>query len=454
MITHRTIKGEAFCILFLFLCGCISNSGYENTRLIETQMNAAKKTKKFEKAFEEIVADEEMPFIFSIDEQAAELLPAADKEIYETLPAYITTLVLIQEKYVRSVSTEDLSEASLKGMCAALDDYCDFLTEEEYASLKRETNGEYSGIGLVVGVHDGYLTVIAPIEGSPSDKAGIKAGDRVIKVNDIVVSDLELFEAVEYLRGESGSEVSLTIKRRSVAELIDVTLMRGMIEIQSVKPMRLLRGDIAYVRMIEFDAHASELLEEELERVEEGNARALILDLRNNPGGLLSAGVEVAHYFLDKNEIIVTAQGREAEEVLRVVANGERICPDIPIAVLINQGSASASEIIAAAIRDHGHGLIVGERSFGKGSVQMVIPFKNKTAIRLTVAMYFTPNGECIDKQGIEPDVEVEHAFVDKTLVSDDPYSEAYLLNDKQIIAALDVLDKAIAQRGDVRNAA
>jgi carboxyl-terminal processing protease len=433
--------------LSFFVCSCASRSGFENSDLLKGQRETARETERFEEALQEIVVEDEMPFVFDVDLDALSSLPEADKEVYQTLPLYTTVLALIKSKYVKDVSSQELLHSALKGMCWALDDNCEFLNEQEYIELKKETNGTYGGIGLVVNFKDGLLTVIAPLRGSPADKAGIKSGDSIVKIDDTLVNDLELFEAVELLRGEAGSKVNLTCKRRGQRALIEAEITRAWIEIESVKEMRLLPPNIAYIRVIEFDSNAPERLKKELKTLRDAKARGLILDLRDNPGGLLSSGIDIAHYFLNKGDLILSVQEREGKEVLRVVGSGARQCPDIPIVVLLNGGSASASEIMAAVIRDHGYGRIVGETSYGKGSVQMVIPFKDKTALRFTTAMYYTPNGTCIDQEGITPDVEVAQSFIDENKIFADQESVECLMNDNQIVTAVATLEKMIVEK-------
>ncbi len=445
----RSIKrGMGAAVFAIVVCGCAAHNGLENSDLLKNQREAVRETERFEEAMEEVVIEDEMPFVFEVDANALNALPPADKEVYETLPLYTTVLALIKTKYVKDVSSKELLHSALKGMCWALDDYCEFLNEEEYIALRKETDGTYGGIGLVVNFKNGILTVIAPLEGAPAAKAGIKAGDSIIKIDDTLVNDLELFEAVELLRGEPGSKVHITCKRKGLRELIETEITREWIEIESVEAMRMLTQDIAYIRLIEFDSNAPRRLKEELKNLDENKVRGLVLDLRDNPGGLLSSGIEIAHYFLKKNELILSVRERGGKEVLRVVGNGARQCPDIPIVVIQNKGSASAAEIIAAVIRDHGYGRIVGETSYGKGSVQMVVPFKDKTALRLTTAMYFTPRGTCIDEEGIVPDVEVPLTYRDEKKEFSDSESVECLLNDNQVVTAVATLEKMIAERG------
>ncbi|MFC1809755.1 S41 family peptidase [Candidatus Omnitrophota bacterium] len=400
-------------------------------------------------ATEEIIVKQAIPFLFEVDPQMLQSKTKEDREFFNELPLYATALALIKQSYVEDVPIKDLIHASLKGACSSLDSFSEFLTEEEYAALKKGTKGKYGGVGLVVSIRKGELVVIAPLEGSPAYKAGITSGDVIIKIDDTFVTDIAFQEAINQLRGEEGSKVNLVLKRKGIRNFVVREIERELIEIESVKEIKFLPGNIAYLRVIEFDKKAPRLIRKQLKKVKKEKARGLILDLRNNPGGLLKAGTKIAHYFLNKDELIVYAKNRNGDEILRVVANGKKRCPDIPIIVLLNKGSASASEVIAAAIRDNDHGLIAGETSFGKGSIQMVVPFQDKTAIRLTTAMYYTPKGMRVDRQGIVPDIEVPLTYINKLDMQGDIESEEYLLNDNQIVTALNVVKGVLLSKED-----
>ncbi len=318
----------------------------------------------------------------------------------------------IRSGYVEELSDSELLEYAIKGMIAELDPHSAYLDEESFEDLQVNTSGEFGGIGIEVGMENGFVKVISPIDDTPAAKAGIEAGDLIIRLDGKPVKGMSLSEAVEIMRGPKDSELDLTIVREGVEQPIELTLTRDVIKVRSVRT-RLLEEDYAYVRIAQFQTGTGRDMIEELEKMREENdeLKGIILDLRNNPGGVLQASVDVADAFLDSGLVVYT-EGRLENSDTRYYANSGDIAEDIPIVVLINDGSASASEIVAGALQDHGRALVLGTRSFGKGSVQTVVPISETRAIKLTTALYFTPEGRSIQAQGIVPDVTVERAKV------------------------------------------
>lgn len=318
----------------------------------------------------------------------------------------------IRSGYVEELSDSELLEYAIKGMIAELDPHSAYLDEESFEDLQVNTSGEFGGIGIEVGMENGFVKVISPIDDTPAAKAGIEAGDLIIRLDGKPVKGMSLSEAVEIMRGPKDSELDLTIVREGVEQPIELTLTRDVIKVRSVRT-RLLEEDYAYVRIAQFQTGTGRDMIEELEKMREDNPelKGIILDLRNNPGGVLQSSVDVADAFLDSGLVVYT-EGRLENSDTRYYANSGDIAEDIPIVVLINDGSASAAEIVAGALQDHGRALVLGTRSFGKGSVQTVVPISETRAIKLTTALYFTPDGRSIQAQGIVPDVTVERAKV------------------------------------------
>jgi len=324
----------------------------------------------------------------------------------------LLTEVLLQVKkhYVEEHTYDELMQGALKGLLQSLDPHSVFMDADEYKDMKEDTQGEYGGIGIHIGLRDGILTVIAPIEDTPGFRAGLQSGDKIVEINGERTMGISMREAVTKLRGPKGEKVVISVLSEDDPEPREVEIVRDVIEVPCVKGSRIVRDGIAYVRITQFAAPTTEMLRGELEELKEEGMKALVLDLRSNPGGLLREAILVAEMFLEKDSMIVSTKGRTG-----LTKSGERKAKnddpylDIPIAVLINGGSASASEIVAGALQDHQRAILVGETSFGKGSVQSVIACRTdaKSAIRLTTAHYYTPNGRLIHEIGIDPDVPV-----------------------------------------------
>jgi len=336
---------------------------------------------------------------------------AATREAYEKLKLFADVLDIVEKNYVEEVKTEDLIYGSIKGMLETLDPHSSFMTPDDFKELQVETKGVFSGIGIEITLKDGVLTVVSPIEGTPADKAGLKAGDRILKIDGKTTKNMSLTEAVKKLRGPRGTKVTISILREGWAEVKDFALVRDVIPIHSVKHKTMEEG-YGYVRIINFQDKTSQDLKSALDDLEQQNKplKGLILDLRNNPGGLLDQAVRVADEFIEEG-IVVYTDGRIKSQNVRFTAHGGEKPHPYPIIILVNEGSASASEIVAGALQDHKKAIILGAQTFGKGSVQTVIPLDDGSGLRLTTARYYTPGGRSIQAKGITPDIIVASQF-------------------------------------------
>ena len=335
---------------------------------------------------------------------------------YEDLEIFSDALGIVQSEYVKEVSTETLVYGALQGMLNELDAHSQFMVPDVYKELKVETEGHFGGLGIVISLDENkLLTVVSPIEDTPASRAGILAGDRIIEIEGESTHGLVLEEAVKMLRGPKGSKITITVLRLHEnddkfleSEKLEFTLVRDDIKIPSVKE-KMLENDIAYIRLAEFNERSARDLQKKIKEMSSNGMRSLVLDLRLNPGGLLNVAVEVADIFLDKGKLIVYTESRSEDQNMKFKAKQEPlIAADIPIVVLVNSGSASASEIVAGALRDWRRAVILGENTFGKGSVQSIIPLNDGSALRLTTAEYLTPDGHSIDGVGIVPDIVVK----------------------------------------------
>jgi carboxyl-terminal processing protease len=341
---------------------------------------------------------------------------SGSKDTYEELETFASILAIVQRHYVDEVSSHDLVEGAVKGMVSSLDPHSSYLTPEGYKELQIETHGEFGGLGIELTVRDSLLTIVTPIDGTPAWRAGIKPGDQIIKIGDDMTMDMPLQAAVDKMRGKPGSKVKLSLKRKGVNNLVDVELTREVIHIKSVRGARLVDGKWAYVRLTGFQDGSSDELVEALDKLDKekgkGGVEGIILDLRYNPGGLLTQAVSISDLFLDAG-LIVRVNGRMESQTTSYFAKADGTRRMVPMIVMVNEGSASASEIVAGAMQDHRRALIVGIKSFGKGSVQTILPLGDDTALRLTTARYYTPSGRSIHEHGIDPDVVVEAAKFD-----------------------------------------
>jgi carboxyl-terminal processing protease len=331
----------------------------------------------------------------------------AIEDTYEKLKLFTEILSLVQSHYVEEINSKEVIYGAVKGMLETLDPHSAFMPPEAFKEMQVETQGSFGGLGIEITVKDRMLTVVAPIEGTPADRAGLHSGDRIVRIEQEPTKDMTLAEAVRKLRGPKGTKVTIGILREGVAEPLEVTLVREVIEVKSVRSKTLGDG-ILYARLASFQERSAKDLEQALEQGVKGGATALILDLRNDPGGLLNQAVAVSGMFLDKGQLIVYTQGRQKNQDMRFSADAPHTFPKLPMVVLVNGGSASASEIVAGALQDWKRAVLLGTKTFGKGSVQTVIPLSDGSGLRLTTAKYFTPKGRSIHGLGIVPDIVVE----------------------------------------------
>jgi len=330
----------------------------------------------------------------------------AEGEGYEELKIFTEAISMVKKNYVEDVKTKDLVYGAIKGMLNSLDPHSSFLSPEAYKEMQAETKGEFGGIGIQIGIKDGMLTVIAPIEDTPAYRAGIKAGDKIMKVNNEFTKDMSLHDAVDKMRGAPKTSVIITILREGWKETKDFTLVREIIKVKSVKS-KLLEDGIGYVKINQFQEQTAADLSTALEKLTQEKMNSLILDLRNNPGGLLNSAVGVTSQFLPPGKLVVYIKGKKGEKT-DYNTTEDKPNYNIPMIALVNEGSASASEIVAGALKDWNRAVILGAKTFGKGSVQSVIPLSDGSGLRLTTAVYYTPKGTSIQATGIVPDIVVK----------------------------------------------
>jgi carboxyl-terminal processing protease len=342
-------------------------------------------------------------------ETAAGAEQAGEDSPYEMYTLFSKVVEQVRANYVDGEKStyEDLIHGALKGMLQSLDPHSQFMDEESFTAMKEDTAGKFGGLGITIGVKDAVLTVIAPMEDTPAFRAGLLSGDKIIEIDGDSTDGLALEDAVKKLRGDPGTEVKIKIFRPKTQLVKEFTLERAIINVPSIKDARMLDGGIGYVRMLQFGESTADDLQAELDKLEGQGLRAFVLDLRSNPGGLLTSAVDVSQKFLKRGDLIVFTRGRDNRMERSYRARARDTFPNVPMVVLINGYSASASEIVAGALQDNRRAVLVGEKSFGKGSVQSVLPQDGGTAIRLTTAKYYTPSERVIHENGIEPDVVV-----------------------------------------------
>ena len=352
---------------------------------------------------------------------------SANDEIYKKIDVFSEVLDKINNEFVDDIDQNEIMDAAINGVLQSLDPYSAYLSPEMLKEMQTETSGQFGGLGIEVGMEAGVVKVISPIDNSPADRAGVKAGDYIVKINEIQVQGKSLTEAVEIMRGPVGSEIEITVRRKGVKKALIFNITREIIKIESVKS-NVLDNTIGYIRLTSFNENSSDQIKSKIKELNKNEKiKGYILDLRNNPGGLLSQAVKISDFFLDQGEIVST-KGRKSSENKKWFAKDGDLIDGKNLIVLINYGSASASEIVAGALKDHKRAILVGENSYGKGSVQSVIPLQNRGAIRLTISKYYLPSGKSISEVGVTPDIEVAEGSDDFKINSE---------NDNQLEFAL-----------------
>ncbi|MFH0935961.1 MAG: S41 family peptidase [Candidatus Omnitrophota bacterium] len=337
------------------------------------------------------------------------------EDLYRQVELFSDSLAIVRTDYVDETNAKDLIYGALKGMLASLDPHSQFMDPETYNELKVDTEGKFGGLGIEITLKDGLLTVVTPLEDTPAWRAGMKANDRIVKIDEELTRDMTLTDAVKKLRGKPGTSVNLSVLRESENKIIDFKVVRDVIKIKDIKEARILEQGIAYIRLSEFRENTPKDLDKALKGLANSGMRALVFDLRNNPGGLLDVAVKVAGKFVEKGKKVVYTKGRQPSQNMEFLADTDNPLLELPMVVLINEGSASGSEIVAACLQDYKRAIVVGMKSFGKGSVQSVIPLNDGSAIRLTTSRYFTPSDKVIHEKGVEPDITVEEGKIEIT---------------------------------------
>ena len=354
-----------------------------------------------------------------------------DENIYKKIDLFSEVLDKINKEFVDEVNQSEVIDAAINGVLQSLDPYSSYMSPEMFENMQTETSGKFGGLGIEVGMESGVVKVISPIDNSPASRVGIKAGDYIVKINDIQVQGKSLTEAVDLMRGPVGTDIEITVRRVGEKKAIIFNITREIIEIESVKS-KIIEEKIGYLRLTSFNENSSEQIKKKIKEIKkEKKVKGYILDLRNNPGGLLSQAIRISDFFLDYGEIVSTKSKKSSENRKWFSKKGDLIDGKTLI-VLINYGSASASEIVAGALKEHKRAILIGENSYGKGSVQSIIPLKNNGAIRLTISKYYLPSGKSISEVGITPDIEIEES------------SDAFLINtetDNQLNFALKLLN-------------
>ena len=334
------------------------------------------------------------------------LANSSEVDIYKKIDLFGEVLEKINREYIDEINQSESMDSAINGLLQSLDPYSSYMSPEILEEMQTETSGEFGGLGIEVSMEAGVVKVISPIDDTPASKAGLKAGDYIVKINDTQVQGKSLSEAVDLMRGPVGSSIELTVRRRGEKKALTFNITREIIEIQSVKS-ELLEENIGYIRLTSFNENSSDQIEKQIKKLKKNkNLNSFILDLRNNPGGLLNQAIRISDFFLENGEIVSTKSRKKSDNRKWFAKKGD-ITDGKTLLVLINYGSASASEIVAGALKDHKRAIVVGENSYGKGSVQSIIPLKNRGAIRLTVAKYYLPSGKSISEVGVRPDIEV-----------------------------------------------
>ena len=352
-------------------------------------------------------------YLFLIGKSFAE----TEKNIYQKIDLFSEVLSKIDEEYVEEINQNEVMDAAINGVLQSLDPYSAYMSPKMLDDMQTETSGQFGGLGIEVGMEHGVVKVISPIDNSPASRVGVKAGDYIVKINDIQVQGKSLTEAVELMRGPVGSDIEITIRRIGTKKAIIFNITREIIKIESVKS-KYIDGNIGYLRLTSFNENSSDQIKKKIREFNKKDLKGYILDLRNNPGGLLSQAIKITDFFLEDGEIVST-KGRKKSENKKWFAKKGDLTNGKSLIILINYGSASASEIVAGALKQHKRAILVGESSYGKGSVQSIIPLKNEGAIRLTISKYYLPSGESISEVGVNPDIQIEES------------SDAFVINTK-----------------------
>ena len=346
------------------------------------------------------------PFFFNLS------FSANEESIYDKIDLFSEVLDKVNNEYVEEIDHSEAMDAAINGVLQSLDPYSAYMSPEIFKEMLTETSGEFGGLGIEVGMEFGVVKVISPIDNTPAEEAGVKAGDYIVKINDIQVQGKTLTEAVELMRGPVGSTIKITVRRRGVKKAIIFNITREIIKIESVKS-KIIEDTVGYIRLTSFNENSADQIKEKIKELRQNKKiEKYILDLRNNPGGLLSQAIKISDFFLNNGEIVSTKSRKKKENRKWFARKGDIIDGETLI-VLINYGSASAAEIVAGALKDHKRAILIGEKSFGKGSVQSIIPLNNKGAIRLTISKYYLPSGKSISEVGITPDIEIAESSED-----------------------------------------
>lgn len=391
---------------------------------------------------EEAATDNPAVIVNSIDAKKAD--DTGPQDLYSQVELFSYVLTTVQSEYVIEKKPKDIIYGALTGMVGSLDPHSQFLPPDEYKDLKTETEGKFGGLGIEISTRDGLLTVVTPIEDTPAWRAGLKAGDRIVKIEKKITRDMSLNEAVKQLRGTPGTKVHITILRESELKLHEYDIVREVIHVQDVKEPSILEDNIGYVRLVEFREDSYEQIYAAVKSLKEKGATSLIFDVRNNPGGLLNVAIKISEMFLPAGKTIVSTKGRHpSQDSISLSKNTKNEFADWPIVVLINEGSASGSEILAGALKDNKRAVTLGTKSFGKGSVQSVIPLPDGSGLRLTTSKYFTPSGVCIHDIGITPDIVIERVYPKGASDADDEADVKESKNGKDLKnASKDIFEK------------